>query len=720
MPARGIFTKPDGQPIVFYLHKTIAGDTRIILRDEIQSNGGQVTDDDDEAETVLIDDYALHTTVLQLRYAMRPVNPRVHNFWVEPLSFVRKCINWGYYSHEARKIGMPGRSGNEEGLFRVPFTPADDDHLVQFIATHLPDKSAGGRLGYEPYRRLVSMYDEHDPETFAFKWVRRHTYQSWHERYRKNQARLDPLIDAIALRENPPDAVTYERNRQYSRGYPKHIYARQEEEEEEEEEPEEEPRTASDELSPIPVQEVAQKTVQDQEGYGDERQAQRAEYEEYALRVAGQKRRHSEGSALVAQHLARRSKRPRLATTSSQDKDKQRASTPEDEDRPPSPTLVNRLSPVYPPLPVSTPPEGSPRNSASPEPNEVDVPEVAHGSPRPPSPTIAQPSRTSRASVVHKAPSQHVSAAQTRVRRRAPAVVPVDAPARNTRGRSREPTVEPPPAPVTRRRRGRRVSSSSPPEDNAEPMDAVLEEDEAVAAVQEGPEVQPEPRSGIVRAETQNDEAAVEYELMQASTGTTAGGEAYAGQAEDEADDEEEEDRRYEGDEEDEEVEDDGYDDEESFEDGEDLSDDDAQTRENISLHLPEPPISAPAAISTGFVIPKPPLEVRRLARGTQPNSNRATLPHTPAPANTTQSTDNSLSNRTPWPADLLPSLSVLRQSSQRRRGMSTDSSVESWPLKNTRASTVKQRLTQEQMLSPYIPAEGTKASRLRAQARAR
>ncbi|KAL1746285.1 hypothetical protein HDZ31DRAFT_62311 [Schizophyllum fasciatum] len=722
MSARGIFTKDDGRPVVFFLHKSIRGDMRVILREEIQKHGGQVTDDDDEAETVLIDDYALHPTVLQLRYAMRPGNPRVHDFWVEPLTFVRKCVNWGFYSHESRKVGMPGRAGNEEGLFRVAFTPSDDDHLVRFLATHLPDKSAGGRLGQEPYKRLVSLYDENDPDTYAFKWVRRHTYQSWQERYKKNQARLDPLIDAIALREDPPDAVTYERHRMYKRGIPKHAYV-QEEEEEVEEQIEESPQHGQEEQleedrepSPTQVeyQPTPEKTMKDGEVEEEyELEEAQDEQDQIAAQVAGQKRRHSDGDALVAQRV-RWDKRPRLA--SSQNKGKQRV-TEHDEEipeelRPFSPTLVDRTSQIYPPLPENSAPLTSPRASASTGrvPGHF-TPESSHTRPSDSrqrnvqtqrrlshpqtSPYPAGPSQPRDPIIV--AP-QRRSAAQTRVRRRAaPApVVPADAPARNTRGRSREPSAEPVPPLPTRRRQGRRRIPSSPQsEDSDDHLGALQEEDE-------NDENQP---PAVAQVETLEDEEAVEQQLMHASALSMGGIGGAHDDNEEPRYDEEQQFENEEGSEQDEES-DTGVRGRGNASD-DDLSSDDAQTREHISFRMPASPISAPPAISTEILIPKVPPQVRRLARGTQPASQSLPLPHTPANGRTARS------SRTAWPAADLLSLSMRQRSPQGQRAMSSESSSEEYPLPNTRASAVKRRLLQEQMQSPYVPAQGTRASQI-------
>ena len=36
------------------------------------------------------------------------------------------------------------------------------------------------------------------------EWAKRHTWQSWRERYRKNRERLDPVIDELVKKRPPP------------------------------------------------------------------------------------------------------------------------------------------------------------------------------------------------------------------------------------------------------------------------------------------------------------------------------------------------------------------------------------------------------------------------------------------------------------------------------------------------------------------------------------
>jgi hypothetical protein len=95
----------------------------------------------------------------------------------------------------------------------MAFTRADDEHLCQWIAEHIPHKTASGRQGNQigrtgnkTYQQLMEMvcsvaplfqfahsrtHQEHED---GYEWVTRHTWQSWRERYKNNAERLDRRI----------------------------------------------------------------------------------------------------------------------------------------------------------------------------------------------------------------------------------------------------------------------------------------------------------------------------------------------------------------------------------------------------------------------------------------------------------------------------------------------------------------------------------------------
>lgn len=51
-----------------------------------------------------------------------------------------------------------------------------------------------------------------------YNWTKRHTWQSWRERYKKNARRLDPMIVQFVKREKPTEMQRYYRDRRIGRG----------------------------------------------------------------------------------------------------------------------------------------------------------------------------------------------------------------------------------------------------------------------------------------------------------------------------------------------------------------------------------------------------------------------------------------------------------------------------------------------------------------------
>ncbi|KAF9032954.1 hypothetical protein BJ165DRAFT_765205 [Panaeolus papilionaceus] len=72
---------------------------------------------------------------------------------------------------------------------REPYTPSDDDHLIRYLAKHHP--MVQGRLGQKIYTSLCEMTGS------EWAWTKRHSWQSWRERYKKNQVRMDAKIAVL-------------------------------------------------------------------------------------------------------------------------------------------------------------------------------------------------------------------------------------------------------------------------------------------------------------------------------------------------------------------------------------------------------------------------------------------------------------------------------------------------------------------------------------------
>ncbi|KAG2131258.1 uncharacterized protein EDB93DRAFT_1094478, partial [Suillus bovinus] len=175
-----------GCPVAFFFHPSVR-EGRDVLEHEITTHGGSVCEDERRANVILVDEEA-DIEHIRRRYYRSDVlwQKRVH---IEYRDFVLKCIRDRKYEHRppARK-GMPGAP---VGRVRVPFTAEDDDHLAFYIATAYPNPANGGRSGNLVYQQLTEQLAD-EPE-FIY-WAKRHTWQSWRERYRMNRVRFDPMI----------------------------------------------------------------------------------------------------------------------------------------------------------------------------------------------------------------------------------------------------------------------------------------------------------------------------------------------------------------------------------------------------------------------------------------------------------------------------------------------------------------------------------------------
>ncbi|KAJ3015248.1 hypothetical protein NUW54_g1098 [Trametes sanguinea] len=194
---QGVLTT-NGRAVFFYLYGTnepeapgaIEEDEREELKEEIRQNGGVVCDKEHDADTILVGEIGLEPLKEKYEYS--------RDKYVEPPEFVQTCIAQGAYRHQQipkRPIG-----GRHPGRSRTEFTPEDDMHLCYWIATAFPEIEAGGRLGIKPYLRLVEKAQHGDLD---FQWAARHPADSWRERYKKNQERLNPIIERL-VEENPP------------------------------------------------------------------------------------------------------------------------------------------------------------------------------------------------------------------------------------------------------------------------------------------------------------------------------------------------------------------------------------------------------------------------------------------------------------------------------------------------------------------------------------
>ncbi|KAI0628799.1 hypothetical protein C8Q77DRAFT_1145464 [Trametes polyzona] len=195
----GIFTI-DGRPVYFYLYGTnepesswaLSEGQREDLQEKITQHGGSTCKRPNDADTIIVNAHGLFD--LRKKYDFE------RHIYVELPSFVNRCISQRQYRHEpVQKRALGGRP---PGRARMNFTTEDDMHLCRFIALHMPEVEAGGRLGIKPYQELVekAQYDD-----LNYRWAARHPAESWRERYKTQRARLDPIIEDLVEQNPPPD-----------------------------------------------------------------------------------------------------------------------------------------------------------------------------------------------------------------------------------------------------------------------------------------------------------------------------------------------------------------------------------------------------------------------------------------------------------------------------------------------------------------------------------
>ncbi|KAG0701586.1 hypothetical protein DFH29DRAFT_875809 [Suillus ampliporus] len=225
-----VFVK-DGYPVSFFFHASVREGIDV-LKQEITRYGGEVSEDEQQADVILVDEEADIEHIRRRYYRSNVLwQQRVY---IERRDFVRLCIGNRKYEHRRpQRKGMPGAPG---GRIRVPFTPEDDEHLAFYIATVIPNAADGGRTGNLMYKTLT---EELNTPSQAFEpeytWAKRHTWQSWRERYKTKIRRFDPMIARYAAQlKNVTHGFGHDpRSHRYRHGRPVRGARHMEEEEEE-------------------------------------------------------------------------------------------------------------------------------------------------------------------------------------------------------------------------------------------------------------------------------------------------------------------------------------------------------------------------------------------------------------------------------------------------------------------------------------------------------
>lgn len=232
-PRRPIFQDTDGDPICFWLSRKLHPDVREELTEAIEQHGGQVVQRNQDATYALLS----NTESLEKernRYAASPI-PTLRDVSPQYAKMIKESIE--HRTLVVEQLRPKGMGGVKAGLYRSDFTKVDDLNLAKYLARKLPNKDEGGRRGTGVYAELMELaqYPEH-------AWVKRHTDQSWRNRYNKNMVKFDAMIEALIPEENP--------RRRHNYGYSRlakvvHVEESEEEEEQFEEEEGQQPRQPS-------------------------------------------------------------------------------------------------------------------------------------------------------------------------------------------------------------------------------------------------------------------------------------------------------------------------------------------------------------------------------------------------------------------------------------------------------------------------------------------
>ncbi|KAJ3567364.1 hypothetical protein NP233_g6408 [Leucocoprinus birnbaumii] len=179
-----IFLEHDNKPIRMHIHASIANpNARSLLRSRIMHSGGYPDSPLRESRVILADP---NTETFQSLVKTYQGKSGKH---IESFLWVKSCIETGTVAYTP--VVYKNAGGRRPGDERRPFTEDDEDKLCQWIAEKIPYKETGGRTGNRLYQQLC---EQAEPD---YAWVKRHTWQSWRERYKKNALRLDGKIATI-------------------------------------------------------------------------------------------------------------------------------------------------------------------------------------------------------------------------------------------------------------------------------------------------------------------------------------------------------------------------------------------------------------------------------------------------------------------------------------------------------------------------------------------
>ncbi|KAF8915024.1 hypothetical protein CPB85DRAFT_1433228 [Mucidula mucida] len=213
---RGIFTV-DGSPVVFFFHQSVTEGGRNKLSTKIQENGGEVSDETEEANILLYDPKRTKEALLVIAYGAHS-NHKLRDLWLKPVAQVEHSIGAVF---QATSASMPDSGGGT----RLKFSQDDKRHLGQYLTSPAPIAANSISL----YNELVDLYTE------EYEWVQRRSARSWLAHYKSNKAYFDALISDQSNQNGPNhDRHCYSPTRELNHGV-KRTHNDHEEEEDEDE-----------------------------------------------------------------------------------------------------------------------------------------------------------------------------------------------------------------------------------------------------------------------------------------------------------------------------------------------------------------------------------------------------------------------------------------------------------------------------------------------------
>lgn len=176
-----------GKPAEIFLHPSLGHERRHKLMKDITKFGGTIASNANLAQVIVCDNTLPSFDTLARKYA------HSNDVYVEPPDWVGICIARKKFEHE-QVIPKP-TGGRPTGSKRQEYTEEDDRNLAEYLGRRLPSRDMRGRTGNAIYQELCERAD-------LYPWAARHTWQSWRNRYKKNQIRLDTMIESW-VEKNP-------------------------------------------------------------------------------------------------------------------------------------------------------------------------------------------------------------------------------------------------------------------------------------------------------------------------------------------------------------------------------------------------------------------------------------------------------------------------------------------------------------------------------------